>query len=100
MMKKRTMSRTTTPKTTDDPSNSASPHAHAPDLFLLSFVHDVTTALISARICYPSLISSPCETRRVLVRGPYLSISRTSLYWGWMVEVEFMILISTGWMAA
>ena len=41
------------PKTTDDPSDSASPHAHAPDLFLLSLVHDVTTALISARICYP-----------------------------------------------
>lgn len=52
-MKKTTMPRTTMPKTTDDPSDSASPHAHAPDLFLLSLVHDVTTALISARICYP-----------------------------------------------
>ena len=46
-------------RTMDDPSDSASPHAHAPDLFLLSFVHDVTTALISARICYPSLYLLP-----------------------------------------
>ena len=53
------------PKTTDDLYDfRLTTRTHSPDLFPLLLVHDVTTALISARICYSSLIYPLCETRR------------------------------------